>query len=95
MFYYNCVDELVILRVAIMCRNLLAACWQGVAGFFTNRETRADVLMRLVNPTLDWGPAMTDDWNRYSLKRGTLTEDDINTPAEFLAVSTPLTTTAS
>ena len=42
--------------------------------------------MQLVNPSLDWGPALPDDWRRYSAKRGTGDEDDVFQPAELVAV---------
>lgn len=63
-----------------------ACLLQGIAGFFTDRETRSDVWMRLVNPTLDWGPAMPDDWRRYSAKRGNPEDDDVFSPAELVAI---------
>ena len=44
--------------------------------------------MRLVNPTLDWGPAMPDDWRRYSAKRGNPDDDDVFQPAELVSIKT-------
>jgi len=64
---------------------------QTLKGFFTDNAVRKDVLMRLVHPTDEWGPALPENFRRFSARNenGGLDaeagEDDVFGGAELKA----------